>query len=190
VQPILTIRWAAPVIVAAVLALVAVSSVDAGGLRIERDLVAPTDVCPGSSDAGASVQNQQTAMFCLVNWARQKVGRPSLQPSRALFRAAIAKARDIDTCDEFAHRPCGRPVFHRVRQHGRRFGALGETLYVADIGSSSPRAAFRAWLGSPSHRELLLKRWFRGAGVAVRPVNDLDGIHGLRLWVLELADRR
>ncbi|MFN0155723.1 MAG: CAP domain-containing protein, partial [Gaiella sp.] len=136
-----------------------------------------------------SATDQQRAMICLINWTRRHSGLGVLRRSHALAGAAAAKAHDIDTCNQFAHTPCGMPAFKRIK--GRiRAGTMGETLYAADSTDATAYAAYRAWLGSPGHRRVLLGRGFRAAGAKVAHLAELEGAPNMRVWVVAVADRR
>lgn len=175
-------------LLAAVLAATAAAFAAAGEARSSLP-VAPASACAASQDPAASAVDQQRAVICLINWTRRQAGLPALRRSRALTGAAAAKARDIDTCNQFAHTPCGMPVFKRIKAR-LRAGAMGETLYAGDPGDATAYAAYRAWLGSPGHRRVLLGRWFRAAGARVAQVADLEGAATMRVWVVAVADRR
>ncbi len=176
-------------LLAVVLAATAATFAAAGEARARAPL-APPSACPGSQNALASAGNQQRAMLCLINWTRRELGLRQLRGSRALQGAASAKAHDIDRCDQFAHRPCGMPVFTRIRARLVEARAMGETLYAGDPSDATAYAAFEAWLGSPGHRRVLLGRWFRAAGARVAQFADLEGNANMRVWVLAVADRR
>jgi hypothetical protein len=60
-----------------------------------RPLAASTDTCVGADDPNAPVADQEAAMECMVNFARQGAGLPKLVDSRKLDGSADNKAVDI-----------------------------------------------------------------------------------------------
>jgi uncharacterized protein YkwD len=121
-------------------------------------------------------------MRCLVAAARRSAGLAPLAPSAPLGRSAGLKSRDILRCDDFDHEACGRDFTYWIE----RVGYLGDSCGTAEniaLGTgryASPRAIFRAWIGSPGHRRNILGDYDDlGVGLAV---GALDGQRGVHVW--------
>lgn len=114
-----------------------------------------------------------------------------LQVNRARVRHGLSRVRVFQTCvDGFSERWSGRLKRRDALEHRNLTTVLrrcdmswvGETL-VSGTGLT-PWATVRAWLSSPSHRAVLLKRRARLAGVGVRVNRD-----GKVYAALNFADR-
>jgi uncharacterized protein YkwD len=102
----------------------------------------------------------QLAMVQKVNSVRAAQGLRPLHPAPALHHSARRYAAWMLRHDYFGH-------LTRIRASSR-FGLLGENLAWHSGGRPRVGWTVRAWLGSPSHRALLLHPRFRwlGAGMA------------------------
>lgn len=85
-------------------------------------------------------------------------------------------SRRLKRIDDLVHRDLSRMI------DGCHLNWVGETL-VSGTGLT-PRSAVRAWLNSPPHRAVILKRRARWAGVGVRVNRD-----GKVYAALNFADR-
>ena len=119
--------------------------------------LAPESVCRGGEDAQAPDAEQETAMLCLINFARRHEGLNPLRSSPVLSSAASFKARDIVRCRQFAHTACGRNARAVADEAGYPHVSWGENLYMSPGARGPPRPALDRWLNSPHHRENLLK---------------------------------
>lgn len=154
--------------------------------------LAPLEACPNQARSDVSVKAQTKAMICLVNWARRHDKLAPLRPSTLLDRASKIKARDIVRCNQFSHTPCGEPFESAFKKAGylKRPGYVGENIYWATAGYSSPRTAFNAWLHSDGHRQNLLGASWRDLGIGrVVTQNVLgSGMTGV-IWVNQFGRR-
>jgi uncharacterized protein YkwD len=159
----------------AVLALAALALLLApsGGAVAGDPLAPPAQMCSLRAGAGALV--------CLVNTARTRAGLRPLQVQAPLVSSASQKGRLLRRCGELVHSPCGVPFASQFR-HGP-LGAgrfeVGENLAWGSGQRSTPRATLLAWLASPAHRSVLLRREWRQIGVAVFPLRLSDAGPGL-----------
>jgi uncharacterized protein YkwD len=150
-----------------------------------RALAAPGDACAGVDDPNAPVPAQETAMECMVNFARTEAGLSKLDDSRKLDASADSKAADILRCNDFSHEACGRDFTYWFRHVGylnSRCWWAGENLAWGTEGLGSVRSVMKAWLHSPSHRANLLGAQFDDFGISLR-VGDLSGSSNAHLWV-------
>lgn len=128
-------------------------------------------------------------MRCLVDAARRRAGLAPLAPSRKLARSAGRKSRDVLRCDDFDHEACG----HDFAYWMKRVGYLGEACGVAEniafgTGSSAtPRAIFRAWIGSPGHLRNVLGD-YDDLGVGLE-AGSLDGEPAVHVWTQHFGRR-
>jgi len=149
--------------------------------------LAPAGTCVGESDARVSRAQKARAIGCLVNWAREQSGRPSLTERRALARAAALKGRAVAQCGDFSHTPCGTDFAAQVRATGYRFAIFGENLFAGPYGRVSAREVVRAWLESPSHRANLLSPDYRELGIAPARAQGILGKREAVLWTAAFA---
>ncbi|HZO05443.1 MAG TPA: CAP domain-containing protein [Solirubrobacterales bacterium] len=154
-----------------------------------KGLIAPAAACPNQTTRGAPEAVQVKAMLCMVNYARERRGRPPLARLGKLARAARGKAGDILRCDQFDHEACGREFtywFKRVDYRGR-CTAMGENIAWGTGSLGSVRNIFRAWIGSSGHRANILGN-FQEIGIGLR-VGTLDGNRGAHVWTQEFGSR-
>jgi uncharacterized protein YkwD len=146
-------------------------------------LIAPTDVCAGETDQGASVSEQEQAMRCMTNFARERTGLSRVGDAAELDRSAADKSGDILRCDSFSHEACGRQFTYwmgRVGYLRARCWRAGENIAWGSGDLGSVRSIFRAWIHSPEHRANILGRYEQiGIGLAV---GRLDGYAGAYVW--------
>ena len=121
-------------------------------------------------------------MHCLTNFARRGAGRAPLARVGKLQRSASLKSRDILRCDEFDHEACGRDFSYWIERVGYLDAACATAENIA-LGTgiyATPRAIFRAWIGSPGHRRNILGP-YRDLGVGLQ-VGTFDGDRGVHVW--------
>jgi uncharacterized protein YkwD len=128
-------------------------------------------------------------MRCLVDAARRRAGRGPLSASAALDRSAGLKSRDILRCDDFDHEACGRDFAYWIDRVGYLAGGCGagENIAFGTGSFATPRAIFRAWIGSPGHRRNILGR-YDDIGIGLR-VGTLDGETGVHVWTQHFGRR-
>jgi uncharacterized protein YkwD len=150
------------------------------------ELLAPASVCHSQSDATLTAGTQQTAMLCMVNYARRQSGRAALTTSALLRDAAVRKARDIVLCNEFSHIACGLPFDRRIRDVGYAYRTATENIAWGTGSSATARSIMTDWLSSSGHRANILSASFRDQGIAVIK-GTFQGYTGAQVWVEELA---
>lgn len=164
----------------------------APGERFAR-LIAPEDVCPGSSDRGAPVAVQQGTMVCLLNYARRARGLPELVTSPVLMRSTRIKADDIVRCGQWSHTACGfdvRSAFERAGYVNPYVTSrYGENLALGSDYAGTPHGALLGWLSSRAHRENLLRTDWAEQGIALVYVRDFRGVADTRIWVSHFGRR-
>ncbi len=113
----------------------------------------------------------EAATICLVNKVRRRSGRRSLKKSSELYQAAQAHADDMVQDQYFAHvSKAGTTVTDRVKPTGYLSGGtwkIGENLAWGSGPMSTPTAIVHSWLDSPGHRQNLMRRSYREAGLAI-----------------------
>lgn len=113
----------------------------------------------------------ERAVVCILSKVRVRRGLARLRPDSALAAAAARHGRDMVANRYFSHvsRGGGQPA-DRIRGagylRGARFWAVGEVM-VFSQRSFTPRHAVRAWLRSPTHRNVILTAAFRQVGVGI-----------------------
>lgn len=150
----------------------------------------PAAACPGADDPGASFAVQRRAIACLLNRARTSGRLSRLGVSRALQRAAVLKGREVASCGDFSHTPCGADFAATARAAGYRYALLAENLFVGTAGWVSPRSVVEAWLRSPGHRENVLRPGLRHLGVAGVEAQGLLGSGTFVVWVATFGSPR
>jgi len=153
------------------------------------DLIAPASACPKQTDPSLPAAKQVQTMRCMVNYARQRRGKPALAGLAALDRAARRKADDILRCDQFDHEACGRGFTFWIERvgYGGRCTALGENIAWGTGSLASVRNIFSAWIRSPGHRANILGG-FEEIGIGLR-VGTLEGSRGAHVWTQEFGSR-
>lgn len=174
-------------VVAAVVLVAAVNLPSAAGGP--TGYLAPVSACPGSARLSADRATHRRALVCLVNWARRRAGLAPLREDAALSQAADAKAGAIVACREFSHSPCGRGSTAATTAAGYDYRVWAEDLYWGSGALATPRAALRAWLLSPPHRENLFLASVRDLGVGRVRVDSFSGATGVAVWVLQVGRR-
>jgi uncharacterized protein YkwD len=119
--------------------------------------------CP-TSDAHATLQ--------LLNRERAARALPALRVSTRLTQAAEAYSCDMVARHFFAHvAPSGERLEDRVAATGwlrhRPGWALGETLGWGTGELGTPTSIVAAWMASPPHRTILLRRRYRAVGIGI-----------------------
>jgi uncharacterized protein YkwD len=119
---------------------------------------------PAAEAAGPRLNAGERALVRAVNGTRARHGLPRLAATRSLSRAADQHSRRMLAQDFFAHGATAQ----RVRRYGH-FRRVGETLaMVSRCGPRGARRTLRMWMGSSTHRSILLSRHFRRIGLGAR----------------------
>ena len=127
---------------------------------------------PAAAAAARALSPSREAILCLVNVERGERGLPALRANDDLERAAQRHSADMVERHFFDHdSPGGTSVRERVERTGYLRGArrwsLGENIGWAARSISSPAGMVKAWMESPGHRDIILTRTFREAGVGI-----------------------
>jgi uncharacterized protein YkwD len=115
---------------------------------------------PVSVDATDEAALTPEAVIHFTNQARSDRGLPPLAISEQLNRAAAAKAKDMMERQYYGH---GRWE-NFIRVAGYNYCLAGENLA---LNYTEAPELVEAWMGSPEHRDNLLKARYREIGVAV-----------------------
>lgn len=145
-------------------------------------LIAPPATCPGEG-LGTSIDEQEAAMRCLVDFARRHAGLHDLADSAELDRSARDKSKDILRCDSFSHFACGHDFTYwmeRVGYLSARCWRAGENLAWGSGSSGSVRSAFSLLIHSPEHRANILGD-YSAIGVGLR-IGTLAGSRDAQVW--------
>jgi uncharacterized protein YkwD len=134
---------------------------------------------PGSASASHSRAQAAGTMVGKINQVRVRKGLRPLRVSSALNGSAGRFASFLMRRGVLAHRS-------RVSAGGH-FRRLGEALAMCSGSSPAVGHTVRMWLGSPSHRAVLLTRSMNLVGVGL----SRGRFHGRRasIWVLQTGRR-
>ena len=130
----------------------------------------------------AQLSGQEASLLSAINRARARHGAPPLRIGPALQRAARSHSNTILRTGNFTH----GDWYSRLRRHGARGRTLGETIAWGVGSDGTARAIVRMWLGSPPHRETLLRRGFRYVGVGVA-AGSFSGFGGANVATADFA---
>ena len=157
----------------------------------QASLVAPRSACSGQANEQAREGDQEDAMRCLINYARDHAGVGGLSKHSKLEKAAGRKQRDIVNCG-FSHTACGLQADLYPHKFGYTQGtlgwALGENLAWGRSGEGSARNVLEAWLASPGHRSTMLHGAFDHLGLGLYR-GSFGGKRDTAVWVLEVGCR-
>lgn len=113
-------------------------------------------------------------LLCEINRVREARALRRVRRSRVLARAAERHAGDMAVRNYFSHvSPSGTGVLQRVQSagytdHGRMIvRRAGEVIGAAFTATTAltPKSLVAAWMRSPTHRKVLLRRRWRELGV-------------------------
>jgi uncharacterized protein YkwD len=181
-------RRLAAVLAAATLVIAAPAAQAAGPYD---DLLAPTSQCAPQTDRSASVDAQELAMRCMMNFARRAVGvSPLLGTHSKLMLSSERKAADILRCQQFSHTACGRPFTYHQQQVGYASGCYGagENIAWGSGSNGTVRSIMSGWLNSAGHRANILNAKYRDHGVGLA-TGTMSGYTGAAVWVHQLGYR-
>jgi uncharacterized protein YkwD len=141
----------------------------AGAGQAEAGLMAPRSDCHGQANHKAPEPQQEDAMRCLINYARQQAGARGIGTSRKLERAAGAKVADVLDCG-LSHTACGKPAFYYPERFGYTRGSwgLGENLASGRGKRGTARKVMKLWLNSAPHADTMLGGSFDDLGLGLR----------------------
>jgi uncharacterized protein YkwD len=150
-----------------------------------RVLSAPNTTCVGADDPNASAGLQESAMSCLINYARTQAGVGRLGEYNKLDGSSDNKAGDILRCNQFSHEACSRDFTYWMRRSGylnAKCWWVGENLAWGTGSLGSARSIMQAWLHSAEHRANILSTNFTQYGLSLR-VGGLSGNSNAHVWV-------
>ncbi len=139
--------------------------------------------------AGQRVVGLERELVVAVNDVRTARGLKPLSVSPGLRATALAHSRAMLAGGFFAHEPPdGIPFSERLRKlyPPPSSGAwmVGENLFASSVRPTAEQAV-QAWLGSPSHRGILLSTQYREIGIGVVRSNLAGGDFGDQpAWVV------
>ncbi len=125
-------------------------------------LIAPVSACAHQTDLSASAAEQEQAMRCMTNFARQRAGLHRFGDAAKLDRSAEDKASDILRCDSFSHFACGRQFTYWMGRVGYLRASCwraGENIAWGAGRLGDVRDIFTAWVHSPEHLANILGRY-------------------------------
>lgn len=135
----------------------------------------------------------ESAVLDELNLARAENGLRPLRPDVRLATAAEQHSMDMVESGYFGHESSDGSVFwKRIKRFYRPrtnpgTWTVGENLFW-QTRTVSARAAVRAWLRSPGHRENLLEPSFRDVGIAAVRAARAPGVYGHRRVVVLTVD--
>lgn len=118
--------------------------------------------------APMSLAEAESRMVALLNQDRASAGLVPYRVDTRIASIARARANDMATRDYFSHtQPDGRKVFDLISAAGITWHAAGEILAWNTWSpyDASAAAANEGWLGSPSHRGVILSTGYNYVGV-------------------------
>lgn len=130
--------------------------------------------------------NWRTAVLKKVNAYRARYKLRPLLANDDLNEAAQAHSNDMAVKDYFAHiAPDGSSVAERAERAGYPWRYILENIAA---GQTTPEEVVRGWIGSDSHREAMLERDIKEAGIGYR-FHPQDGgrTRHFHYWVLVLG---
>jgi uncharacterized protein YkwD len=162
-----------------------------GGSRLLAAVVAAAVLAPGASPARAHATPSSAALR-LLNAARAAHGAPPLRLDRRLLRAARRHSRDMVVHRYFAHesRSGERPSARIARtgwMRGRGIWRVGENLAWGTGRKGRPAAIVAAWLRSPVHRRVMLRRSYRVVGVGIARGTPIAGAAAGRTYTADFG---
>ena len=119
--------------------------------------------------AQVSLTGIEAEILGLINQVRAQNGLSQLAVSQVLTDLARLRSNDMVSRNYFSHyTPEGTNIKHMFSQYGVAYKNFGENLGNATPASyGTPQGFLGAWMGSPSHRENMLKGYYTLIGVGV-----------------------
>jgi uncharacterized protein YkwD len=145
-------------------------SIAAAAVSVLVVLVAAPTATPGTSAKLDRRPSLEAAVIRALNDVRSTQGLQPLHSSPSLRTAARGHSRAMLDYGFFGHESADGSAFSdRIRRyytnHGWRKWSVGEALLASQGLSIDATAIVKAWLESPSHREIILSPTFRDAGI-------------------------
>ncbi len=130
----------------------------------------------------------------LVNQARTSRGLAPVHVVSSLDEAAIAHSRDMLSRDYFSHvSPGGSTVSSRTRAAGYSVSgytrwSVGEIIAWGSGTRGTPEAIFKAWMGSSTHRAIILTAKWRDVGIGCAQ-GTFRGLDGVVMYTIDFGRR-
>lgn len=116
----------------------------------------------------------------LTNAARKDAGLKPVFCAPELAKVALGHANDMCAHAYFSHNSRdGRTMQDRVEKAGIQYRAIGENIAM---GQRSPQEVHTGWMGSPVHRDNILRPVFSRLGIGYASCN------GKPVWVQNFAN--
>jgi uncharacterized protein YkwD len=158
----------------------------------------PALPCPGADlrPAPANAGAVAAATLCLINQVRHGYHLGALRANRYLQRVAAGQVRQMVHWNYFADvRPTGQTpkdliASSRYAAHAARL-STGQNIGWGTGRKATPANMVAAWMASPPHRALILRRAFNDVGVGVAlQLPEVVGHHRQgALYAVEFAAR-
>jgi uncharacterized protein YkwD len=139
-------------------------------------VVALLALCGAPAAAGAAPSNR---MIDAINHAREDASLPPLRAAPGLERSAGAFARFLLRHETLRHRPKVSTTY--------RYAHAGEALSMHFSLRAQVSATLNAWLGSASHRALVLTQSMNRVGIGHARGRYLG--RPRTIWVVQVARR-
>lgn len=121
----------------------------------------------------ADVSQDEQTLLELVNKARKDAGVDPLALDENLLKTARLKANDMVANEYFSHQsPTYGSPFDMMKQFDSSFKTAGENI----AGNKTVEGAFKAWMGSDSHKKNILNGSFGITGIGVASSNTYGKI--------------
>jgi len=111
-----------------------------------------------------TLSEDEQKLLDIVNKARKEKGLEALAVDEKLMKVARTKAKDMVDNNYFSHQsPTYGSPFDMMRQFDNVFKCAGENI----AGNKSVEGAFKAWMGSDSHKKNILNPAFQFTGIGI-----------------------
>jgi len=148
---------------------------------------------PAAPDRGLErLETLETAVLRELNRPRSARGFRALRTTAALHSAAVSHSRAMLELSFFGHESADGTAFDdRIRRsysdRGWDTWSVAETL-VAGSSAMDARDVVAAWIGSPSHRAIILAAGWRDAGIGAMFTPVAPGDFGGTATLVVTAD--
>jgi len=159
-------------------------------------LTALAIAAPASSSPAAKVERRATLEAAVVremNRVREAHGLEPLTVSSSLRTAARDHSRSMLESGFFSHDSVDGTAFSdRIRRHysnrGWRFWSVGEALLASRAQTIDAQQVVEDWLESPPHREIILSKTWKDAGIGALYAPTAPKEYGGAATVVVTAD--
>lgn len=155
------------------------------GAESDRDTATAENPMPGFAlDAGCGVKGVkgnkafEEILLNLINQERASQGLNQLVLEPRLITAARVHSLDMACENYFNHTGSdGSSPFQRIGTSGYPYEAAGENIYAGSGPYNCAQEAFKAWMKSATHQEVMLNKHFEeiGIGYAFNPESTYGG---------------